>query len=74
MTKSNLEFVPSKDTGQPPRLIKVLGVHLVGGLGGPPRGFGQQGNKGIYFKGSWEQRPNFGGNRGTKTLLENRVH
>ena len=30
--------------------------------------------KGIYFKGAGEQRPNFKGNRGTKTILGNRVH
>ena len=27
---------------------------------------------GIYFRGTGEQRPNFEGNRGTKTILENR--
>ena len=41
---------------------------------GPPRGFGEQGNKGIYFRGTGEQRPNFEGNRGTKTILGNREH
>ena len=38
---------------------------------GPPRGFGEQG---IYFRGTGEQRPNFEGNRGTKTILGNREH
>ena len=42
--------------------------------GGPPRGFGEQGKQGIYFRGTWEQRPNFEGNRGTKTILGNREH
>ena len=37
-------------------------------------GFGEQGNKGIYFRGTGEQRPNFEGNRGTKTILRNREH
>ena len=41
---------------------------------GPPTGFGEQGNKGIYFRGTWEQRPNFEGNRETKTILGNREH
>ena len=41
---------------------------------GPPRGFGEQGNKGIYFRGTGEQRPNFEGNRGTMTILGNREH
>ena len=40
-------------------------------LWGPPRGFGEQGNKGIYFKGTGEQRLNF---EGTKTILGNREH
>ena len=43
-------------------------------FGGPPRGFGEQGKKGIYFRGTGEQRPNFEGNRGTKTILGNREH
>ena len=34
-------------------------------------GFGEQGEKGIYFKGTGEQRPNFEGNRGRKTILGN---
>ena len=42
--------------------------------GGPPRGFGEQGTQGIYFRGTGEQRPNFEGNRGTKTILGNREH
>ena len=41
---------------------------------GPPRGFGEQGKKGIYFRGTWEQRFNFEGNRGTKTILGNMEH
>ena len=28
----------------------------------------------IYFRGTGEQRPNFEGNRGTKTILGNREH
>ena len=42
--------------------------------GGPPRGFGEQGKKDIYFRGTWEQRSNFEGNKGTKTILGNREH
>ena len=41
---------------------------------GPPRGFGEQGKKDIYFRGTGEQRPNFEGNRGTKTIFGNREH
>ena len=41
---------------------------------GPPRGFWEQGKKGIYFRGIGEQMPNFEGNRGTKTILGNREH
>ena len=41
---------------------------------GPPRSFGEQGNKGIYFWGIGEQSPKFEGNRGTKTILRNREH
>ena len=37
-------------------------------------GFGDQGKKGIYFRGTGEQRPNFEGNRGTMTIFENREH
>ena len=40
----------------------------------PPRGLGEQENKGIYFRGTGEQRPNFEGNRGTKTIMGNREH
>ena len=35
------------------------------------------GHKGIFFRGTWKQRPllpNFEGNRGTKTILENIEH
>ena len=35
---------------------------------------GVLGNKGIYFRETGEQRPNFEGNRGTKTILGNREH
>ena len=41
---------------------------------GPPWGFGEQGKKDFYFGGTGEQRPNFEGNRGTKTILGNREH
>ena len=34
--------------------------------------FGEQGKKGIYFRGTWEIRPNFEGKRGTGTILGNR--
>ena len=37
-------------------------------------GFGEQGKQGIYFRGTGEQRPNFEGNRRTKTILRNREH
>ena len=40
----------------------------------PSRGFREQGKKGIYFRGTGEQRPNFEGNRGTKTILKNREY
>ena len=33
------------------------------------QGFWEQGKKDIYFKGTGEHRPNFEGNRGTKTIL-----
>ena len=32
------------------------------------------GEKGIYFRGTGKQRPNFEGNMGTKTILGNREH
>ena len=38
------------------------------------QGFWGTGEKGIYFRGTGEQRPNFEGNRGTKTILGNREH
>ena len=38
-------------------------------LGGPPRGFGEQGNKAIYFKGTGEQMPFFQWNRGTSSEI-----
>ena len=41
---------------------------------GPLGGFGEQGKKGVYFRGTGEQRPNFEGNRETKTILGNREH
>ena len=40
----------------------------------PYQGFGGTGVKGIYFRGTGEQRPNFEGSRGTKTILGNREH
>ena len=40
----------------------------------PSQGFGEQGNQGIYFRGTGEQRSNFEENRGTKTILGNREH
>ena len=41
---------------------------------GPPRGFGEQGNKAIYFRGTREQKSKTIGNRGTKAILGNREH
>ena len=49
-------------------------VFISGEQRGPPRGFREQGKKGIYFRGTGEQRPNFEGKRGTKTILGNREH
>ena len=40
----------------------------------PSQGFGEQGKRGIYFRGTGEQRPNFEGNMGTKTIMGNREH
>ena len=40
----------------------------------PSQGFWEQGKKGIHFMGTGEQRQNFEGNRGTKTILGNREH
>ena len=40
----------------------------------PSQGFWETGEKGIYFRGTGEQRPNFEGNKGTKTILGNREH
>ena len=40
----------------------------------PSQGFWGTGENGIYFRGTGEQRPNFEGNRGTKTILGNREH
>ena len=41
----------------------------------PSQGFwGTGGEKGIYFWGIGEERPNYVGNRGTKTILGNREH
>ena len=40
----------------------------------PSQGFGEQGKKGIYFRRTGEPRPNFEGNRGTKTILGNMEH
>ena len=44
------------------------------GKGRPSQVFGEQGNKGIYFRGTGGQRLNFEENRGTKTILGNREH
>ena len=41
---------------------------------GPPRGFEEQGNKVIYFRGTREQKSKTEGNRGTKAILGNREH
>ena len=41
---------------------------------GPPRGFGEQGNKAIYFRGTREQKSQTEGSRGTKAILGNREH
>ena len=38
------------------------------------QGFWGTGEKGIYFRGTGEQRPNFEGNRGRKTIFGNREH
>ena len=38
------------------------------------RVFWDQGNKGINFRGTGEQRLNFEGNTGTETILRNREH
>ena len=40
----------------------------------PSKGFWGTGEKGIYFRRTWEQRPNFEGNWGTETILGNREH
>ena len=42
--------------------------------GGPPRGFGEQGNKGIYFREIREQMSKNEGKRGTKAILGNGEH
>ena len=39
-----------------------------------PRGFGEQGNKAIYFRRTREQKSNTEGNRYTKAILGNREH
>ena len=39
---------------------------LIGQEWGPPRGFGEQGNKAIYFRGTREQKSKTEGNRETK--------
>ena len=38
------------------------------------QGFGETGVKGLLFQGNREQRSNFEGNRGTKTILGNREY
>ena len=40
----------------------------------PPRGFGEQGNKSIYFRGTREQTSKNEEKRGTKATLGNREH
>ena len=37
----------------------------------PSQGFGEQGNKAIYFRGTREQKSKTKGNRGTKAILGN---
>ena len=39
-----------------------------------PGVFREQGTQGIFFRRTGEKRPNFKGNRGTKTILGNREH
>ena len=41
---------------------------------GPPRGFGEQGNKTIYFRGTREQKSKTEGNRRTNVILGNKEH
>ena len=41
---------------------------------GPPRGFGEQRNKGIYFRETRKQRSKNEGNGETKAILGNREH
>ena len=41
---------------------------------GPPKGFGEQGNKAYYFRGTKGQKSKTEGNRGTKAILGNREH
>ena len=37
-------------------------------------GFGEQGNKAIYFRGTREQKSKTEGNRGTKAIFGNKEH
>ena len=44
------------------------------GIVGPAQGFCETGQKGISFRGTGDQRPNFEGNREKKKILGNREH
>ena len=46
----------------------ISSTHIIG----PPRGFGEQGRKGVYFRGAGKQRPSFEGNMTTKTIFGKR--
>ena len=50
---------------------KILTDDIIDNKWGPPRGFGEQGNKTIYFRGTREQRLKVKGT-GTKAILGNR--
>ena len=55
--------------------VRLLCVLVNNTIQRPSQGFlGTRGKKGIYFRGTGEQRQNFEGNRGTKTILGNREH
>ena len=62
----NLRYVRSMHI-----LACLLPYTIIRRCRGPPRGFGEQGKR-VFISG--EQRPNFEGNRGTKTILGNREH
>ena len=40
----------------------------------PSQGFGEQGNKGKFFRGTGEQRPKNKGEQGTQEIFGNREH